>query len=128
MPLKRCPRSGLLYNSDDGPVHPDCLTAEEADYDQVLAHLRDNPHAAPSEVVAATGVELEVMTRMVEQGMIRALSDAEVVKQRKQLSEKELHRLGSKVAEEAAKIKLPDKKDVVIDGTVRNLIQQKRKI
>lgn len=128
MPLNRCPRSGALFNDSDGPVHPDCMAEEEADYDKVLAYLRENPHAAPTEVTAALEIEPGVITRMAAQGIVKTLTEAEVEKQRKALSEKELHRLNAKLTEQIGSIQLPDKKSVEFGGTVRSLLQQKRKI
>jgi len=128
MPLKRCPRSGVLYDSKHGPVHPDCMEQEEADYDRVLDYLRDHPHAPPAAVAEALSVNPDVLGRMVEQGLIRPLSDSEVEKHRKRLSEKELQHLNAKVTEQIASIKLPEKKKVEIDGTVRNMLQKKRNI
>lgn len=126
MPLTRCPRSGQLYNSDEGPVHPDCMAEEEEDYERIHAYLREHPHASPTEAEAATGVDHDVLVRMVEQGMIKMLTKREAEEQRKRLSERELQRLNAKVAQEIASIKLPQKKDVEFGGTVRSLIQNKR--
>ena len=128
MPLTKCPRSGVLFNSDQGPVHPDCMAEEEADYERVLGFLRDNPSASPASVAKTLGIDPGVITRMSDQGIIKTLSDAELEKRRKELMQKDLQRLNSRLSEQIASIELPEKKKVEIGGTVRSALQNKRKI
>jgi len=128
MPLTKCPRSGKLFNSDDGPVHPDCLAEEEADYEKVRDFLRRNPHAHTKEVVEKTGVDIDCVQRMVDQGMLQQLTDEEVQEQiKKQLSQKDLQRLNSEFAQQISQIQLPEKKEVEFGGTVRSALSQKRR-
>ncbi len=128
MPLTKCPRSGKLFNSDDGPVHPECMAEEEADYEKVREYLRTNPHAHTKEVVEKSGVEIDCIQRMVDQGMLKQLSEEEVQEQiKRQLTQKDLQRLNAEFAKQISQIHLPDKKEVEFGGTVRSALSQKRR-
>ena len=128
MPLARCPRTGKLFNNEDGPVHPDALEAEEADYETVREYLRNHPNATEEEVAKNTEVPYDCLERMVRQGMLQMLTAQELEQQKKRmLDQHSLARLNQSFAEQIASIRLPEKKDVKFGGTVRSVLNQKRR-
>lgn len=128
MPLSKCPRTGQLFNTDEGPVHPDAMEAEEADYEKIREHLRTHPNATPDEVAKGAEVPYDCIERMVKQGMLAMLTEEQIEEQRRRtLDERTLARLNQGFAEQIASIKLPEKKDVEFGGTVRSALSQKRR-
>ena len=90
MPLKRCPRSGRLFNSDFGPVHPDVMDDEMTDYQQVLDYLTERPDSTAKEISMKTGVTLECIQRMRESGRIENVDfDERAAKEEEYLKEQE---------------------------------------
>ncbi len=128
MPLAKCPRSGKLFNKDTGPVHPDFMEEELADYEKVLNYLAEHPNANPDIVANATGVTMECIKRMVEQGRIEAMDFESIEKRAIERAEEEERtaKLRAKLQSEMANIKLPEKKEVEFGGTVRSALEQKR--
>ena len=126
MPLTRCPRCGKLFNNAEGPVHPDFIAEEEADYEKIRAYLGRHPRCNVEEAAAGAKVEVDCVKRMVSQGFLEMLTQDEVQKREKQLSERDLLRLNQDLAKEMSKIELPSKKDVEFGGTVRSVLHEKR--
>jgi len=128
MPLARCPRTGKLFNSDDGPVHPEAMENEEQDYERVREYLHQHPNASPEDVAKNTEVPYDCLERMVKQGMLEALTAAQLDEQQKRLlDQRTLARLNQSFAEQIASIRLPEKKDVEFGGTVRSALDRKRR-
>jgi hypothetical protein len=128
MPLSRCPRTGKLFNSDDGPVHPDGREAEEADYEKVREYLHHHANASPEEVAKKADVPYDCVERMIKQGMLQTLTAAQLDEQQKKLlDQRTLARLNQSFAEQIASIRLPEKKDVEFGGTVRSALDKKRR-
>ena len=128
MPLAKCPRTGKLFNNDDGPVHPEGLEAEEADYEKVREYLHRHPNASPEDVAKSTEVPYDCLERMVKQGMLELLSEQDLdAQKRKMLDQRTLARLNQSFAEQIARIRLPEKKEVEFGGTVRSALNKKRR-
>lgn len=127
MPLTKCPRTGKLFNTDDGPVHPDAMEAEEADYEKVREYLRRHPNATPEQVANEAKVPYDCIERMINQGMLQTLTAAQLEEQQKRMfDQRTLERLNQGFADQIAAIRLPEKKSVEFGGTVRSALNQKR--
>ncbi len=128
MALARCPRSGKLYDDRDGPVHPDCIAEEEADYQKVRDYLLLCPDATHSEVMIATGISASCMERMVDQQMVRLLDHHErkaVAKHN--INQMEALRLHQQLGSEINDLRAKPKKPVALGQSVRQTLERKRR-
>jgi hypothetical protein len=128
MPLVKCPRTGKLFNNDNGPVHPDAMEEEMQDYDAVLNFLAEFPRSSPEAISEATGVALDCIHRMIAQDRIESVDLEKIEKREKDLLEEQQRRnkRQTQLLKELQKVKLPKKKDVEFGGTVRSALEQKR--
>lgn len=143
MPLARCPRCDKMYQKEkDKVVCEGCVEAEEADQDKVSTYVSAHPDCAPTEVAEVTGVDINVVKRMVDQGRIAQVTEdvkaravrcgrcgAPAISFSKKLCEGCLADLNSELARTKSNIKLPPKKWSSIDPyrkTVREQVDEKR--
>lgn len=143
MPLARCPRCEEMFQKEkDKVVCEKCIDAEEADQDKISQYVSAHPDCAPTEVANVTGVNINVVKRMVELGRIAQVT--EEIKQRqvrcgrcgapaisfsKKLCEACLADLNNELARVKSSVKLPPKKWSSIDPnrrTVREELDEKR--
>ncbi len=133
MPLVKCPRSGKLFDNSTGPVHPDVLQEEEADYSKISDYLAENPGSTTNEVAEATGVDPACVKRMVEQGRLEELDEATQTARLEEMREEERRRAKreakrrSELLGNLSKVTTQKKKPVEFGGTVHNALSQKRR-
>lgn len=70
MPLVKCPRCGKLFQKARLAVCKECAVFEEEDYSKVRDVIRNIGAATPKEAAKAAEVDVGVVLRMVEVGMI----------------------------------------------------------
>ena len=72
MPLDNCVRCGKLFNRLSRPICPDCARDEERQADAVISFLKDNPSATIEEISESTGVDSQVILRLIRDDRLRA--------------------------------------------------------
>jgi len=72
MPLDNCVRCGKLFNRLSRPVCPDCGREEERQAGVVMDFLKDNPNATIEEISESTGVDSQVILRLIRDDRLRA--------------------------------------------------------
>jgi hypothetical protein len=129
MPLVKCPRTGVLFNNDTTPVHPSAMKAEEADYEIVLEFITQNPGASIGVICESTEVSEDCVRRMVARGRVENINYEEAERrQQEQTDQMQRHsKRRGKRARGLMKLKLPKKKKVEFGGTVRSVLEQKRR-
>lgn len=140
MPLAKCPRCQKMFNKQHTLVCPSCKPAEDADTDLVRSAVEDNPNMNAEQVSELTGVDIQVVMRLVEVGAIASLSaleDAKIVCGRcgapaisasKRLCQACLEKLNAEVAVQQRRIKLDGRKEVQVGtyhANVREALDKK---
>ena len=72
MPLGNCARCGKLFNRLSRPICPDCAREEERRAGVVMDFLKDNPSATIEEISESTGVDSQVILRLIHDDRLRA--------------------------------------------------------
>lgn len=72
MPLDNCVRCGKLFNRLSRPVCPDCAREEEGQANVVMNFLKDNPRATIEETSESTGVDSQIILRLIRDDRLRA--------------------------------------------------------
>ena len=72
MPLDNCVRCGKLFNRLSRPICPDCVREEERQANVVMDFLKDNPSATIDEISDVTGVDSQVILRLIRDDRLRA--------------------------------------------------------
>ena len=72
MPIAKCPRCKNLFTKEAYAVCPDCQEAEEQDCEKVRETLEKHPDLNAAEVAERSEVDLDVVTRMLDSGMLAA--------------------------------------------------------
>lgn len=143
MPLTKCPRCDKLFNKEASPVCTACQESEDTDHDLIRDTLEENPDLNAEQVSELTGVGIDCVLRMIDEGKIVAASAGELeeikcgrcgkpaISATKRLCQACLDKLNQEVAAAQKSIKLGDKKDVEVGGysgmTVREDIQDKHR-
>ena len=72
MPLDNCVRCGKLFSRLSRPICPDCAREEERQASVVMGFLKDNPSATIEEISEFTGVDSQVILRLIRDNRLRA--------------------------------------------------------
>jgi hypothetical protein len=70
MALKNCARCGRAFHGDTWALCPECLEAEQEDFDNVRQFIKDNPKVSIEVVAEATGVDEDRIREFLKQGRI----------------------------------------------------------
>ncbi|QSO50367.1 hypothetical protein JZ785_15570 [Alicyclobacillus curvatus] len=70
MPIANCKRCQRIFNKTRRDICPDCIAEEEAAFLTVRAYLREHKDATMAEVTEETGVELEVIVALIQDGRL----------------------------------------------------------
>ena len=142
MPLAACVRCKKLFTKEQSPICPECQPDEDADIEKVRGIIADSPDMNAEQVADKAEVEVGVVLRMIEGGIIEqvgALESAGIVCGRcgapaisasKKLCQACLDKLNAEVAKAQASIKMAARKDVQIgeyDMNVHRSVEEKRK-
>ncbi len=139
MPLAKCARCKKMFNKEDSPICRHCIPAEEADYDKVRAALEKEPRLNAEEVAAKAEVDVECVKRMLEAGVIEAVTGegvrcgmcgAPAISASKRLCQACLDKLNMDMAKAQSKIRLGMKKPPEIGGKadVHQAFDAKRRV
>jgi len=82
MPLSKCPRCERLFNKSENAIYPvcnACIDKEQQDYDKIRKALEENGSMNAFEISEKTGVSLDVILRMCDQGFFETEFQAEKV-------------------------------------------------
>jgi len=140
MPLAKCVRCEKLFDKKDKSVCPACQPDEETDYELVRECLAENPDFSAEAVAEATGVSVNCVSRMIDEGLIvntAALGEikcgrcgAPAISASKKLCHGCLEKMNQNVAKQRTQLELARKKSVQIGeyAGVRETIEAKRKL
>jgi len=78
MPLDNCVRCGKLFNRLSRPICPNCAGEEERRANVVMGFLKDNPSATIEEISESTGVDSQVILRLIRDDRVRASTTGSV--------------------------------------------------
>ncbi len=129
MALSKCARCDKLFTKTRAPVCPKCEPDEEKDYEKAREALQEAPNQNPEQLAEASGVDLECVLRLLEDGRIATAPEGSIrcgrcgapaISFSKKLCEACLQRLNQELANAQSQIKLPGKKDVDV-GTAMNI-------
>lgn len=141
MPLSKCPRCNKMFNKIHSAVCPACQKSEESDADAVRKTLQENPNLNAEQVAEITGVEIQVVLRLIEQGAIACVTELEgnavrcgrcgapAISASKRLCQACLEKLNVQVAMAQRSVRLGDRKQVEVGQfheNVRQALDQKR--
>lgn len=126
-----------MFDKVASAVCVECQPEEDRDFDAVREALEAHPNAKPEELAEAAGVALEVVTRMLRQGVLTtaALAGASVtcgncgapaISASKRLCQKCLDKLNLEMARAQASIKLGAKPRPQVDELLHEKIEKKR--
>jgi hypothetical protein len=114
------------------------LDDEEMDYEKVRHELSDRPDQSAEQLAEATGVDLECVLRLLDEGRIQASTGPKEVKcgrcgapaisMSKKLCESCLQALNTQLAMEQGRVKLPQRKEVKLGSGMHVLdsLEEKR--
>ena len=140
MPLAKCVRCDDLFDKRDIPVCPACLPEEEEDQEKVRAIVEAHPDLSADAVAGLGDVELQVVMRMLDQGLVTNVSQslgkskcgrcgAPAISASKKLCTVCLEKLNQNVLKQRRELSLETKKNVELGGasSVREMIEEKRR-
>ena len=67
-----CPRCGKVFMKLREPICPDCVKAEEQNFEEVRAYVKEYPNRSINEVSEATNVSVKRILRYVREGKLEA--------------------------------------------------------
>lgn len=139
MPLAKCERCDDLFDKYQNAVCPACMPEEEEEFDSIRDCLRENPDMSADGLAELAGVELKVVKRMLDQGLISSTvavgevkcgrCGAPAISHTKKLCHSCLEDLNRGVAKQRKSIAMGSKKKAEIGeyGSVRQLLDKKRR-
>lgn len=139
MPLAKCVRCNDLFDKSQSLVCAACTPDEENDYEKIRGVVEEHPDMGAKAVSELAEVTLQVVMRMLDQGMITNTSmlggaakcgrcGAEAISVAKKLCHSCLAELNKNLLQEKRTIVIDKKKDVEIGGatSVRQMLTDKR--
>ncbi len=139
MPLSKCVRCEKLYNKIKSPVCPACMPDEDKDFDIIRQSLSNNPDMNAEQVAELSGVKIECVLRMIQEGLISFLKSGTEVKcgrcgapaisMTKRLCEPCLDKLEKEVAKTRSQIQLGERKQTQVGeySNIRQTFAEKRR-
>lgn len=140
MPLAKCVRCNNLFDKTQNAVCPQCIPEEEEDFEKIRECLIDHADLGPEAVAELSGVDLPVVLRMLEQGLVTSTASLEsvvcgrcgapAISPTKKLCHSCLEKLNQKIAQQRKEIEVTAKKTVEVgaySSSVRQAIEQKRR-
>lgn len=140
MPLAKCARCNKMFNKTDVPVCSDCLPHEEDDYDKVRSIIEESPNLSTDEVAERADVDINVVKRMLDQGIVAmktasekvtcGMCGAPAISLSKRLCQACLDKLNSQMLRAQSQVKLstkPKQSGDTSSGGVHNAFDQKRR-
>ncbi len=122
MALASCSKCKRLFQKVRKSICPACEAEEEASYEVVRAYVSEHPGENAEQVAAATDVPIDTVLRFIVEGRIEAQGATSNVRcgqcgkpaisTTKRVCQACLAKLHNQLAQQQAKIKLPEKKDV----------------
>ncbi|GMU92677.1 MAG: hypothetical protein AMXMBFR4_17350 [Candidatus Hydrogenedentota bacterium] len=124
MALASCKRCRRLYEKIRKPICPACEQTEENEFLEVRKYVADHPKQNAEQVAEGTGIDIEVVLRCIEEGIIESEArgaevrcgrcGAPAISVSKRLCQPCLEKLNAELAAEQAKVKLEYRKPAVI--------------
>lgn len=139
MPLSKCVRCEKLYNKIKSPVCPACMPDEDKDFDLVRETLSNNPNLNAEQVAELSGVNIECVLRMIQDGLISSIKSgtdvkcgrcgAPAISITKRLCQSCLDKLEKEVAKSRSKIQLGERKETQVGeySNIRQTFTEKRR-
>ncbi len=141
MPLATCLRCKQMFNKVQSAVCTACQDAEDAEFEKIRQVIEKNENLNVEEVAEAAEVDIPVVRRMVEGGLVKqvAAMDGEVtrcgqcgapaISTSKKLCQVCLDKLNTQMTKAQAQIKLGQRREVEIGdyANARRTFEGKRK-
>lgn len=140
MPLAKCVRCNNLFDKSGKPVCAACLPDEEADFEKIRDIVEEHPDMGAEAVSGLAEVPLQVVMRMLDQGLITSTSSlggaakcgrcgAEAISMSKKLCHSCLEDLNKNLLQEKRSIVIEHKKEPEVGGatSARQMLQDKRR-
>lgn len=141
MALAKCVRCDKMFNKLSSPVCVDCQKEEDADFERIRDVLAENPDLNAEGVAELSGVDMECVLRMLDQGLISNISLGEAVKcgrcgapaisVTKRLCQSCLEKLNREMANAQKSIKMGQKKKTEVGeyggGSAHSHLEDKRR-
>lgn len=141
MPLASCLRCNQMYNKVNSAVCASCQDAEDADFEKVRKVIEQNENLNVEEVAEAAEVEIPVVRRMADGGLVKQVSamdgastrcgqcGAPAISTSKKLCQVCLDKLNTQMTKAQAQIKLGQRREVEIGdyANARKTFEGKRK-
>lgn len=80
MSLAKCPRCGTLFNKLTAMICNTCIEPEDRDRDKIRTILDEQPGLSAKRVAEEAEVELDVVLRMLDQGLLTSADIAHDIK------------------------------------------------
>ena len=132
MPLATCPRCNIMFDKGKFPVCGECEEAERKDYEKISDTLLRLPNLPAKALAETAEVDLDCVMRLVESGRIEVVTKdsgvkcgrcgAPAISKAKKLCMKCLLELDAQLAQQQAKLKIPNKRSV----TIRDAVKEKQ--
>ena len=139
MPLATCLRCNKMFNKVQSSVCLSCQPDEDADHERVREVLDEEMDLKPDELAEKAGVDIAVVRRMVQDGLVVQVSALEppvcgkcgapAISHSKKLCQGCLDKLNAEVSKAQANIKLSQRKPPQVGGflNAREAFERKRK-
>lgn len=70
MPLAKCERCEKLFAKTDNAICPNCVPDEERDHEAVRSCLSEHPNLSADAISELTGVSVQCVLRMIDEGLV----------------------------------------------------------
>ncbi len=140
MPLAKCVRCNNLFDKSGKPVCAACAPDEDADYEKIRDIVEEHPDMGAEAVSELAEVPLQVVMRMLDQGLITSTSSlsgpskcgrcgADAISASKKLCHSCLEDLNKNIMNEKRSVVIERKKEVEVGGatSARQMLQDKRR-
>lgn len=141
MPLATCARCNQMFNKVQSPVCGTCQDAEDADFEKIRKVIEQNENLNVEEVAEAADVEIPVVRRMVDEGLVKQVATldgdgtrcgqcgAPAISTSKKLCQVCLDKLNTQMTKAQAQIKLGQRREVEVGefANARKTFEEKRK-
>ena len=139
MPLAKCERCAKLFAKTNHPLCPNCVPEEEQDFEKVRTCLGEHPDLSAEAISELTGVSLQCVMRMIDQGLVTnslftgtvkcGKCGAPAISPSKRLCNACLEEMNQRVARQRSELQERQRKQVKIGefASVRETIEEKRR-
>jgi flagellar operon protein (TIGR03826 family) len=71
MPIANCKKCGAVFSKSEFSICPKCLQEEEAEFQQAINWVRENPGKTTTELSNATGIEIGKVLKWIREQRLK---------------------------------------------------------